>query len=106
LRKVRYYDPEASRELVFLTNNLEIPALTVAMLYKARWSIELFFRWIKGHLRIKHYYGTSPNAVQTQIRIAVSTYLIIAILHKQFKLPGTLHRTLQLLSVHPLKKSL
>jgi hypothetical protein len=104
LRKVRYYDSETSRELVFLTNNLEIPALTVAMLYKARWSIELFFRWIKGHLRIKHYYGTSPNAVKTQIWIAVSTYLIIAILHKQLKLPGTLHRTLQLLSVHPFEK--
>ncbi len=104
LRKVRYYDSETSRELIFLTNNLEIPALTVAMLYKARWSIELFFRWIKGHLRIKHYYGTSPNAVKTQIWIAVSTYLIIAILHKQLKLPGTLHRTLQLLSVHPFEK--
>jgi hypothetical protein len=104
LRKVRYYDSETSRELVFLTNNLEIPAMTVAMLYKARWSIELFFRWIKGHLRIKHYYGTSPNAVKTQIWIAVSTYLIIAILHKQLKLPGTLHRTLQLLSVHPFEK--
>jgi hypothetical protein len=104
LRKVRYYDSETSRELVFLTNNLEIPALTVAMLYKARWSIELFFRWIKGHLRIKHYYGTSPNAVKTQIWIAISTYLIIAILHKQLKLPGTLHRTLQLLSVHPFEK--
>jgi Transposase DDE domain/Domain of unknown function (DUF4372) len=104
LRKIRYYDSETSRELVFLTNNLEIPALTVAMLYKARWSIELFFRWIKGHLRIKHYYGTSPNAVKTQIWIAVSTYLIIAILHKQLKLPGTLHRTLQLLSVHPFEK--
>lgn len=105
LRKVRYYDSETSRELVFLTNNLEIPALTVAMLYKARWSIELFFRWIKGHLRIKHYYGTSPNAVKTQIWIAVSTYLIIAILHKQLKLPSTLHRTLQLLSVHPFEKT-
>jgi hypothetical protein len=104
LRKVRYFDSETGRELIFLTNNLEIPALTVAMLYKARWSIELFFRWIKGHLRIKHYYGTSPNAVKTQIWIAVSTYLMIAILHKQLKLPGTLHRTLQLLSVHPFEK--
>ena len=89
---------------MFLTNNLEIPALTVAMLYKMRWRIELFFRWIKGHLSIKHYYGTSPNAVKTQIWIAVSTYLMIAILHKQLKLPGTLHRTLQLLSVHPFEK--
>ena len=104
LRKVRYFDSETGKELIFLTNNLEIPALTVAMLYKARWSIELFFRWIKGHLRIKHYYGTSPNAVKTQIWIAVTTYLMIAILHKQLKLPGTLHRTLQLLSVHPFEK--
>jgi hypothetical protein len=104
LRKVRYYDVETCKELIFLTNNLEIPALTVAMLYKLRWRIELFFRWIKGHLRIKHYYGTSPNAVKTQIWIAVCTYLMIAILHKQFKLPGTLHRTLQILSVHPFEK--
>jgi hypothetical protein len=105
LRRVKFYDSETARELVFLTNNLEIPALTVAMLYKMRWRIELFFRWIKGHLRIKHYYGTSPNAVKTQIWIAVSTYLMIAILHKQLKLPGTLHRTLQILSVHPFEKT-
>jgi hypothetical protein len=104
LRKVRYYDAETCKELIFLTNNLEIPALTVAMLYKLRWGIELFFRWIKGHLRIKHYYGTSPNAVKTQIWIAVCTYLMIAILHKQLKLPGTLHRTLQILSIHPFEK--
>jgi hypothetical protein len=104
LRKVRYYDIETCKELIFLTNNLEIPALSVAKLYKARWSIELFFRWIKGHLRIKHFYGTSPNAVKTQIWIAVCTYLMIAILHKQLKLPGTLHRTLQVLSVHPFEK--
>jgi hypothetical protein len=104
LRRVRYFDSETSKEFVFLTNNLEIPALTVAMLYKLRWRIELFFRWIKGHLHIKHYYGTSPNAVKTQIWIAVCTYLMIAILHKQLKLPGTLHRTLQVLSVHPFEK--
>lgn len=104
LRKVRYYDSETERELIFLTNNLEIPALTVAMLYKMRWRIELFFRWIKQHLRIKHFYGTSPNAVKTQIWISVVTYLMVAIIHKQMKLPGTLHRTLQLLSVHPFEK--
>jgi hypothetical protein len=104
LRKVRYYDEETGRDLVFLTNNLCIPALTVAKLYRLRWRIELFFRWIKGHLRIKHYYGTSPNAVKTQIWIAVSVYLMVAILHKQLELPGTLHRTLQLLSVHPFEK--
>lgn len=104
LRRVKYMDLETGKEFVFLTNNLEIPALTVALLYKMRWRIELFFRWIKGHLRIKHYYGTSPNAVKTQIWVAICTYLMIAILHKQLKLPGTLHRTLQVLSVHPFEK--
>ena len=104
LRRVRYYDAERKRYLVFLTNHLEIPALTVARIYRLRWRIELFFRWIKGHLRIKHYYGTSPNAVKTQIWIAVSVYLMVAILHKQLSLPGDLHRTFQLLSVHPFEK--
>lgn len=76
----------------------------LAMLYKMRWRIELFFRWIQQHLRIKHFYDTSPNAVKTQIWIAVATYLMVAIIHKQKKLPGTFHRTLQLLSVHPFEK--
>lgn len=93
LRRVGYLDSETGKEFVFLTNNIEIPALTVAMLYKLRWRIELFFRWIKGHLRIKHYYGTSPNAVKTRIWIAVCTYLMIAIIHKQLKLSGTPPRT-------------
>ncbi len=88
LRKVRYFDAATERDLVFLTNHLEIPALTVAMIYRLRWRIELFFRWIKGHLRIKHYYGTSPNAVKTQIWIAIAVYLMVAILHKQLSLPG------------------
>jgi len=104
LRKVRYFDEKTNRSLVFLTNQLEIPALTVAQLYRLRWQIELFFRWIKGHLRIKHYFGTSANAVKTQIWIAVAVYLMVAILHKQLDLPGTLHRTFQLLSVHPFEK--
>jgi hypothetical protein len=104
LRKVRYFDAATERELIFLTNQLEIPALTVALIYRLRWRIELFFRWVKGHLRIKHYYGTSPNAVKTQIWIAIAVYLIVAIIHKQLSLPGTLHRTLQLLSVHPFEK--
>ena len=104
LRRVRYFDAESSKHLVFLTNNLEIPALTVAKLYKSRWQIELFFKWIKGHLRIKHYFGTSPNAVKSQIWIAVAVYLMVAILHKQLQLPGRLHRTFQLLSVHPFEK--
>ncbi len=105
LRKIRYFDRETSRDLVFLTNNLEVPALVIARLYRMRWQIELFFRWIEGHLRIKHYFGTSPNAVKTQIWIAMSVYLMVAILHKQLNLPGTLHRTLQLLSVHPFEKA-
>lgn len=105
LRKVRYYDEEMNRDFVFLTNNLNVPALTVPKIYRLRWRIETFFRWIKGHLRIKHYYGTSPNAVKTQIWIAVCVYLMVAIVHKQLELTGTLHRTLQLLSVHPFEKA-
>ena len=104
LRKVRYCDAERKRDLVFLTNHHEIPALTVAGIYRLRWQVELFFRWIKSHLRIQHYFGTSPNAVKTQIWIAVAVYLMVTILHKQLRLPGTLHRTLQLLSVHPFEK--
>jgi len=104
LRRVHYFDLETARHLIFLTNHLEIPAVVVAGIYRLRWQIELFFRWIKGHLRIKHFFGTSPNAVKTQIWIAVTTYLLVAIIHKQLGLPGTLHRTLQLLSVHPFEK--
>jgi hypothetical protein len=83
---------------------VETPAVVVAGIYRLRWQIELFFRWIKGHLRIKHFFGNSPNAVKTQIWIAVTTYLLVAIIHKQLRLPGSLHRTLQLLSVHPFEK--
>jgi hypothetical protein len=104
LRKVHYFDAETGRDLIFLTNHLEIPAVVVAGIYRLRWQIELFFRWIKGHLRIKHFFGTSPNAVKTQIWIAVTTYLLVAIIHKQLGLPGNLHRTFQLLSVHPFEK--
>ena len=104
LRRIRFVDPYTGKKLVFLTNHLEVPAITVAALYKNRWQIELFFRWIKQHLRIKHFFGTSPNAVKTQVWIAVSIYVLIAILHKELKLPGSLHRTLQILSVHPFEK--
>ena len=104
LRKIRYYDADSQREFIFLTNNLQIPAATAAQLYKMRWRIELFFRWIKSHLRIKRYFGTSPNAVKTQIWISMIVYLVIAILHKQLRLPGSLNRTLQILSVHPFEK--
>ena len=104
LRRISFVDPDTGKKLVFLTNHLEVPAETVAALYKNRWQIELFFRWIKQHLRIKHFFGTSPNAVKTQVWIAVSIYVLIAILHKELKLPGSLHRTLQILSVHPFEK--
>jgi len=104
LRRIRFVDPDTGKKLVFLTNHLEVPAETVAALYKNRWQIELFFRWIKQHLRIKHFFGTSPNAVKTQVWIAVSIYVLIAILHKELSLPGSLHRTLQILSVHPFEK--
>ena len=78
--------------------------MSVARLYKLRWQVELFFRWIKQNLRIKHFYGNSINAVKSQIWIAVSVYLIVAILHKELKLPGSLRRTMQILSVHPFEK--
>ena len=104
MRRIRYFDEKQQRFLVFLTNHMEMPALTAALLYKKRWDIELFFKWIKGNLRLKHYFGTSPNAVKTQIWIAMATYLLVAILHKELKLPGSLHRTLQILSVHPFEK--
>lgn len=105
LRKVRYFDEELRRDFVFLTNHLDLPALTVAKLYKLRWQVELFFRWIKQNLRIKHFYGNGTNAVKTQIWIAVAVYLMVAILHKELKLPGSLHRTMQILSVHPFEKT-
>ena len=105
LRKVRYFDEELRRDFVFLTNHLDIPALNVTKLYKLRWQVELFFRWIKQNLRIKHFYGNSINAVKSQIWIAVTVYLMVAILHKQLRLPGRLHRTLQILSVHPFEKT-
>lgn len=104
LRKIRFFDEETRRELVFLTNHLTLLALSVAHIYKLRWRIELFFRWIKQNLRIKHFYGNSINAVKTQIWIAVTVYLMVAILHKELNAHGSLHRTLQILSVHPFEK--
>ena len=86
LRRVRFVDPEQGRRLIFLTNNFQLPALTIAQLYKSRWKIELFFKWIKQHLRIKAFYGSSENAVKTQIWIAVASYVLIAILKKRLLL--------------------
>ena len=104
LRRIRYFDEKQQRFLVFLTNHMDMAALTAALLYKKRWHIELFFKWIKGNLRLKHYFGTSPNAVKTQIWIAMATYLLVAILHKELNLPRSLSRILQILSVHPFEK--
>ena len=99
LRRVSYFDPEKDKRLKFLTNNFALPALTIAQIYKSRWAVELFFKWIKQHLRIKSFYGTSENAVKTQIWIAVSTYLLVAILRKQLGLEASLYQILQILSV-------
>jgi hypothetical protein len=99
LRRIRYFDEQTHRHLVFLSNNFVLPAPTIAELYKARWRVELFFKWIKQHLRIKAFYGTSENAVKTQIWIAISTYLLVAILKKQLNLPHSLYTILQVLSV-------
>ncbi|MFA6412863.1 MAG: IS4 family transposase [Syntrophales bacterium] len=99
LRRVRYYDAETDKTLVFLTNNFLLPAITIAQLYKQRWQVELFFKWIKQNLRIKSFYGTSENAVKTQIWIAISIYLIVAIIKKRLNLQGSLYTILQVLSV-------
>jgi len=99
LRRVRYHDVGQHRRLVFLTNNFELPALTIALLYKSRWKVELFFKWIKQHLRIKVFFGTSENAVKTQIWTAVSIYVLIAILKKRPRLDPSLYQILQVLSV-------
>jgi len=104
LRRVRYNDPETGKGLVFLTNFFSVPALTIAMLYRARWQVELFFKWIKQHLRIKRFFGTSPNAVKTQIWIAVSVYVLVAIVKKQLGPERNLYTLLQILSLSLFEK--
>jgi Domain of unknown function (DUF4372)/Transposase DDE domain len=99
LRRIRFRDPETTKSLVFLTNNFTLPALTITELYRCRWQVELFFKWIKQHLRIKAFFGTSENAVKSQIWIAVSVYVLVAIVKKRHKLPGSLYQILQILSV-------
>ena len=99
LRRIRFRDPETGKNLVFLTNQFTLPATTICALYKSRWQVELFFKWIKQHLRIKAFYGTSENAVKTQLWIAVSVYLLVAIVKKRLDLPGSLYTLLQVLSV-------
>jgi hypothetical protein len=99
LRRVSYFDAITGKRLVFLTNNFTLPALTIAEIYKKRWAVELFFRWIKQHLRVKAFYGTSENAVKTQIWIAVSTYVLVAIVRKRVGIEGSLYQILQILSL-------
>jgi len=105
LRRIRFKDPESGKTLVFLTNNTTLPALTIAALYKSRWQVELFFKWIKQHLRIKKFLGTSENAVKTQIWCAVSTYVLIAIVKKELQLDASLYTLLQILSVSVFEKT-
>ena len=100
LRRIHYVDAETGKSLVFLTNNFELPAVTIALLYKSRWKVELFFKWIKQHLRIKHFYGTSDNAVKTQIWISICVYVLVAIVKKQLKSEKNLYSILQILSVN------
>ena len=99
LRRIKYFDAEKGRSFVFLTNQFTLPPLTIAELYRYRWRVEIFFKWIKQHLRIKRFYGTSENAVKTQIWIAVSTYVLVAIMKKRLKIDLTLYTILQILSI-------
>ena len=105
LRRVRFKDPSSDKTLVFLTNNTVLPALTIAALYKSRWQVELFFKWIKQHLRIKRFLGTSENAVKTQIWCAVATYVLIAIVKNELQLESSLYTCLQILSVSVFEKT-
>jgi len=105
LRRVRFKDPESGKTLIFLTNNTALPALTIAALYKSRWQVELFFKWIKQHLRIKHFLGNSENAVKTQVWCAVATYVLIAIARKELQLDASLYTCLQILSVSVFEKT-
>jgi len=100
LRRIHYEDAETGKSLVFLTNHFTLPALTIALLYKGRWKVELFFKWIKQHLRIKHFYGTSDNAVKTQIWISICVYVLVAIFKKQLESEKSLYSILQILSVN------
>jgi len=104
LRRVKYYDADNDKQLDFLTNNFSLPAITIANLYKCRWQVELFFKWIKQHLRIKAFYGTSENAVKSQIWIAISVYVLVAIIKKRLIIEQSLYTILQILSVSIFEK--
>jgi hypothetical protein len=105
LRRIRYLDTETNKRLVFLTNNFALPPLAIAQLYRSRWQVELFFKWIKQHLRIKKFYGTSENALKTQIWIAIAVYVLVAIVKKRLHIDGSLYRILQILSVTLFEKT-
>lgn len=105
LRRIRYVDPETGKRFIFLSNNFVLPALSIAKLYKYRWRIELFFKWLKQHLRIKSFFGTSDNAVKTQVFIAISVYVLVAIIKKRLDLDRSLYTILQILSVSLFEKS-
>lgn len=104
LRRIRYRDPQTGKHFVFLTNNFSLPPLTIATIYRCRWQIELFFKWIKQHLRIKAFYGTSPNAVKTQIWIAIAVYVLVAIVRKRLGIQASLYTFLQVLSLTSFEK--
>ncbi len=104
LRRIRFKDPETAKTLIFLTNNFVLPAFTITELYRCRWQVELFFKWIKQHLRIKAFFGTSENAVRSQIWIAVSAYVLVAIVKKRLQLPASLYEILQILSLTMFEK--
>jgi len=105
LRRVSYHDADTDKRLKFLTNNFALPALTITQIFKARWQVELFFKWIKQHLRIKAFFGTSENAVKTQIWIAVSVYVLVAIIRKRLGLEASLYQILQILSITLFEKT-
>lgn len=105
LRRIRFKDPESGKTLIFLTNNFTLPALTITQLYRCRWQVELFFKWIKQHLRIKAFFGTSENAVKLQIWIAVSVYVLVAIIKKRLKITASLYEILQILSLTMFEKT-
>ena len=105
LRRIRYFDAGTQKEFVFITNNLVLPAIVIAKIYKSRWHVELFFKWIKQHLRIKAFYGTTENAVKTQIWIAICVYVLVAIVKKRLNLPQSLYNILQVLSVTLFEKT-
>ena len=104
LRRIKYFDAEKNRTFIFITNQFSLPAVTIAELYRYRWRVEIFFKWIKQHLRIKSFFGTSENAVKTQIWIAISTYVLVAIMKKRLKLDLSLYTILQILSISLFEK--